>query len=285
MTNSFDPNNFSYQSFDDQNGLDLSYEKLKSLKLPVLHQKSVLDIACNEGYFCNAVLSGGASTVTGIDSSRHAIEKARKRFPDIVFFEQTWDFLPEKKYDIILFLSALHYIRSRDGILNFFKSVENVMHDESLFVLETGLSKDELHENFEEIDRPDGTTVSYPSYILLENLLLSVGLTPKLIGESSVFADERVRKVIHIRKLKPIILLNSAPENSGKSTLTNILVDRSCVIDIDKWYNELGEYFPSLKKIVKTGLRLPEELLLWRGVSPECLYSNLALFRLEWKAV
>ena len=275
MADIFDPDNFSYQSFEDQIGLDKSLEKLKSLKLPVLYNKSVLDIACNEGFFCNAVLTGGASSATGIDSSSHAINKAKSRFPNIVFLEQTWDFLPTQTYDIILFLSALHYICSPEGILNFFVSVRGVMKDDSVFILETGLSKNDIEENLEEINRPDGTTVFYPSYILLENLLHSIGLSPKLIGESSVTADDRVRYVIHIRKIMPIVVLNSGNANTGKSTVTNFLVDRNCVIDIDGWYNKLGSNFSSLKEIIKTGLRLPEELLYSKGISPEQVYSHL----------
>ena len=43
---------------------------------------SVLDLGCNEGFFCGEALRQGARRVVGIDRSGQSIERAKKRFPD-----------------------------------------------------------------------------------------------------------------------------------------------------------------------------------------------------------
>ena len=82
-----------YQSFDDAKGGSKSGEKLKALRLPQLRRTghseatplrglSVLDIGCNEGFFCGDALQQGARRVVGIDMNKGFLERARKRFPD-----------------------------------------------------------------------------------------------------------------------------------------------------------------------------------------------------------
>ena len=66
-----------YQTFGDAKGGSRSAEKLKALRLSLLRNRhdetrplkglSVLDIGCNEGFFCGEALRQGARRVVGID--------------------------------------------------------------------------------------------------------------------------------------------------------------------------------------------------------------------------
>lgn len=74
-----------YQSFPDQDGGSLSFEKLKKLRLPSLAGKTFMDVGCNEGFFCGYAKFDGASRVVGIDMNADFLERARHRFPDCEF--------------------------------------------------------------------------------------------------------------------------------------------------------------------------------------------------------
>ena len=100
--------NMPYQTFSDQKGGSDSPGKLKALKLPDLEGKSVLDIGCNEGFFCVEAKKQGATRVVGIDKVPAVIEAARQRAPDIDFRCQTWDTLPEGPFDVI---TCFHYLQ------------------------------------------------------------------------------------------------------------------------------------------------------------------------------
>src|SRR3546814_11198432 len=79
-----------YQSFPDAAGDSHTLDKLKALKLPDLKGKSFLDIGCNEGFFCGFASYQGAERSVGIDSSRPFFERARRRFPECEFHQQSW---------------------------------------------------------------------------------------------------------------------------------------------------------------------------------------------------
>ena len=74
-----------YQTFDDAKGGSKSTEKLQALRLPLLRNRhsearplknlSVLDIGCNEGFFCGEALRQGARRVVGIDMSRGFLDR------------------------------------------------------------------------------------------------------------------------------------------------------------------------------------------------------------------
>src|SRR5512134_241970 len=102
----------AYQSIGGAKGASDSQEKLTRLRLSRLGPikgKSVLDLGCNEGFFCGALLEKGAARVLGIDQWPGVIAKARDRFPKAEFKVGSWWDLPDEKFDLILFLSAVHY--------------------------------------------------------------------------------------------------------------------------------------------------------------------------------
>src|SRR5439155_18277059 len=98
-----------YQSFPGAAGDSQSLQKLKALHLPTLKGRSFLDVGCNEGFFCGYARFDGAQRVVGLDKSALFIERARQRFPDCEFLEQSWDVIPSGPFDVILLASSLHY--------------------------------------------------------------------------------------------------------------------------------------------------------------------------------
>ncbi len=67
----------AYQSFDGEKADSKSAEKLTRIRLPdSLADKALLDIGCNEGFFCNAAVKRGATRVVGIDANEKIIESS-----------------------------------------------------------------------------------------------------------------------------------------------------------------------------------------------------------------
>src|SRR4051794_19520070 len=105
-----------YQSFKDSPGNSRSEEKLERIKLPAdLNGKSVLDLGCNEGYFCFEAKQRGASYVLGLDYDEKLLTSAREMALELnleVEFQlaNLHKLSLSRKFDFIIFLSALHYI-------------------------------------------------------------------------------------------------------------------------------------------------------------------------------
>src|SRR5438093_5815394 len=105
---------FQYQTFDDAPGMVDSRAKLRAFQLPPLSGKTFFDVGCNEGFYCGIALRAGAARVVGLDGSEEFIASARRRFPDVEFLLQRWDTLPNERFDVVLFASAMHYIATID---------------------------------------------------------------------------------------------------------------------------------------------------------------------------
>lgn len=114
----------SYQDFGN-GGHSSSAEKLSRLRFDIISPGSskplaglsILDIGCNEGFFCIEALKLGASRVVGIDQDAKAIASARSRCPQGEFQVASWWELPNERFDVILFLSAIHYERDQKSLL------------------------------------------------------------------------------------------------------------------------------------------------------------------------
>jgi 2-polyprenyl-3-methyl-5-hydroxy-6-metoxy-1,4-benzoquinol methylase len=103
-----------YQTFAEQ-GDSLTQEKLHHVKLPLtLNGRSVLDLGCNEGFFCLEAKRRGAAHVHGIDNNEGIITAAKRRAEaegfDIRFSVCSMEEALTGKYDFVLLLSALHYM-------------------------------------------------------------------------------------------------------------------------------------------------------------------------------
>src|SRR5690242_381830 len=58
-----------YQSFPGEEGDSQSEMKFHCLNYSSFDGKSVLDVGCNEGFFCFKAAAGGATKVVGIDQN------------------------------------------------------------------------------------------------------------------------------------------------------------------------------------------------------------------------
>ena len=211
---------YQYQTFDDAQGLVDSYAKLRALHLPVLVGKSFLDVGCNEGYYCGVATRAGASRVVGIDSFALAIDRAKNRFPNVEFRLQTWDELPDEKFDIVLLASAMHYLESDDKIIGLLSRIRRCLSDGGNFILEAGVS-DSPGNQLVEVTRPDGS-VYYPTWEKLVYLINKAGLVWRKIAESEP-GDGQSRIVMHCRKIQPVVMFVRGASMSGKSYLSNSL--------------------------------------------------------------
>ncbi|MFM9846896.1 MAG: methyltransferase domain-containing protein [Hyphomicrobiaceae bacterium] len=216
----------AYQDFDGK-GDSKSHEKLKALRLDdfanvtgrcrerPLRGLSVLDIGCNEGFFCVEAKRQGASRVVGIDRSATFIEAARKRCPDAAFIQDDWWGVPAEKFDVILFLSAIHYETNQKELLAFLKSRLNLG---GTLILECGVARHHQDHRWHVVERADGLK-RYPTDSLLRQDLLA-GYSVRWIGTSvSQAGDPIPRFVYHCRPKSSTALLISGPGGSGKSTL------------------------------------------------------------------
>jgi ubiquinone/menaquinone biosynthesis C-methylase UbiE len=207
-----------YQSFPDKEGGSASVLKLARLQLPQMAGKSFLDIGCNEGFFCKAAQDLGATRIIGIDASREAIDQAKERFPEIDFRAQTWDTLPDGKFDVILHASALHY--ATDPYVHI-RRIRDALTDDGVFILECGVSN-LLGQLWEKAERPVGS-VYYATDELLRNDLLT-DFSVRYVGDSvNQAGDPLPRKVYHCRKFKPIVLMITGRGGSGKTTFAGEL--------------------------------------------------------------
>lgn len=209
----------AYQSFDDgKPGASRSADKLHALrldKIPSLEGKSVLDIGCNEGFFCGAALSQGATRVVGVDRSAPAIEAARARFPDAEFHRASWWDIPNEKFDLILFLSAVHYEPNPKAL---FAKLHDHLTPDGVLILECGLA--ELQHGMEswlQIYRNDNLPKRYatPSYltnhVLRDFAVVSRGRSVDQKG------DPISRWVLHCRKRQPAVMIVKGKSGDGKS--------------------------------------------------------------------
>ena len=71
-----------YQSHSPgEKGMVDSQRRLERLQIPAdLRGKSVLDIGCNEGFFCNVAATRGARRVVGLEISESALRTARELY-------------------------------------------------------------------------------------------------------------------------------------------------------------------------------------------------------------
>lgn len=205
-----------YQSFPDAPGLVDSEAKLRAFELPKLDGKRFLDIGCNEGFNCGAALAGGACRVVGLDAYPSFIERARKRYPEAEFLLQTWDKLPDEEFDVILFTSAMHYIKEEIDVVNLLARIKNIMCSDSVLIIETGISRHD--RGWQEIERSDGSKVYYPSMDAFIKVIEQAGLVHRQIGLSEP-GDGIDRFVFHCFKYYTPIIFVLGPSNIGKTRL------------------------------------------------------------------
>lgn len=201
----------SYQSFPWQAGDSRSFEKLAALYLPTLQGKSVLDVGCNAGFFCGWADFQGAAKVRGIDSNPAFIDQAKLWFEGCAFACMSWEDLGPEKYDLILCLSAIHYAKDQQGLLD---SLMSRLNPGGLLVLELGVAPGEAAE-FVPVKRSIDTRF-FPTKAKLQAMLAPYAF--KYIGPSVDQAgDPLPRHVYHVCNALPLAVLFLDEHYTGKT--------------------------------------------------------------------
>jgi SAM-dependent methyltransferase len=199
-----------------------SSRKFNRLKIPNdLTNKSFLDIGCNEGFFCNKALINNAQSVVGIDFDEKFINEAIRRYPDerAEYYLKSWADLPDKKFDVIVWASAMHYELDPITIL---KNIKSRMTPEGLFILECGVVFNS-EKNMNYAIRSDNGHW-YPTKFFIEKGLNDAGLSFRLVSQpEKVGLDPVPRVVYHCKHLLPTVLLIVGNSGAGKSSLAHQL--------------------------------------------------------------
>ncbi|MFM7783582.1 MAG: class I SAM-dependent methyltransferase, partial [Gammaproteobacteria bacterium] len=183
-----------YQSFPDARGASQSVDKLRALALPELAGKRFLDVGCNEGFFCAIARACGATTVVGIDTQTAVLARARLRFPDVEFREQSWDAPIAGSYDVILFSSAIHYAKDQPALI---AKLVSLLAPEGVLVLELGITE-QPGDQYLDVARHHGPPCAFATPDALRRVLAAYDV--REIGPSVMqLGDPVPRHVLHIR--------------------------------------------------------------------------------------
>lgn len=184
-----------YQSFENDRGNSNSPGKYNSLRLNVdmVKDKVVLDIGCNEGYFCIKMSELGAKKVIGIDKTQKWITLANKRKrSNIEYINSDLSYLKsleDNSIDIILILSAMHYMcnpedRDIDDSPVFLYEAKRVLKDNGKLIFEGGVEFHDDSKVFIELKRNIGDTVYHPTKNKIEDLFGKIFGECEYIGPS-----------------------------------------------------------------------------------------------------
>ena len=210
----------SYQSFVDRPGVSRSSEKLDRIKLPAdLTGMSVLDLGCNEGFFSLEAKRRGAEIVIGLDHDEKLLASARKLAEvqrlNVAFVHGDMKTLPDRKFDFVLLLSALHYIDEPAQLL---RTVRDVLTPSGVLILETGLAAGK-----------GGKTVSralrsiderfFPTRDLLKQVWLRDYSAREMGHSVAQIGDPLPRYVFHCSPIKTNVLFIVGAGGIGKSSL------------------------------------------------------------------
>jgi SAM-dependent methyltransferase len=229
-----------YQSFPDVSGGSDSEGKLKRLHLPErLDGMSVLDIACNEGFFCQEAWRRGASRVVGIDKQARALEAARERDDRTDYRLMDWSRLREldETFDVVLLLSALHYAEKPRVLL---RDAFDLLTPDGVLILECGVAPGEEPE-WQLVERPSGE-VRHPTASMIRRSFRG-GSVSRLGPSVDQAGDPIPRSVFHVTRRTPTVVLIGGRGGSGKSTLARHLKSRSVrLVRLDPLIKEMEDW-------------------------------------------
>jgi SAM-dependent methyltransferase len=212
----------SYQSHDlEGQGISNSQRKLQRLQIPLdLSGKAVLDVGCNEGFFCNVAAERGARKVVGIDFVKGNIDVACRLYSrdHVTFIHQTWSSLPEGPFDLVIWSSAMHYELDPKSV---FKDIYNKLTPDGLMILECGVINQPSKEMVPVPRQAD--TRWYPTMPFLREEILDGFVVRQVAQPEIAFGDLVPRSVFHCSKRMPIVLLISGDSKDGKTTLATTL--------------------------------------------------------------
>lgn len=243
--------------------------KLTRLKMPDdLSGQSVLDIGCNEGFFCDQAARRGATRVLGIDVNDTFLAEAKSRYESdtIKFRKKSWTDLPSGEYDLILWTSAMHYELDPGKIL---RDIAERLSPDGLFVLECGML---LHPGkaMRYVVRHDGG-LWYPTKDFIERTLRDAGLSFRLVSEAEQVGTDPVPRVVyHCKPRVPFVLLITGETKAGKSALTASLFSACTkVIALDHFVSTIAwgkwQHTP-LEQLLRQTVDLNDLGRLFRGI-------------------
>lgn len=104
-----------------------------------VNNKSVLDLACGEGFWTRLVKKMGANTVTGIDISKEMIRLALKKEKEtsygIEYIVQDITKLQKiGEFDLITAIFLLHYAKTKDELLKMCKNIYKNLKNKGKFI-------------------------------------------------------------------------------------------------------------------------------------------------------
>lgn len=204
-----------YQSHEGVVGMSDSARKLERIALPNdLSGKSVLDIGCNEGLFCHWAKQRGASRVVGIDFDRPRLEFAIKNYggSGIEFRFQNWSTLPEGPFDIVLWMSAMHYEKNPKRV---FESIRQVLSPDGVLILECGVV-DRSGKEMVRFQRHSDACL-YPTIDLLLEEFLRGYAVRRFYRPEVTPGDPVPREVFHCSPQRPIVNIVHGESRDGKS--------------------------------------------------------------------
>lgn len=211
-----------YQTFGDASGHSDSAAKLAALRLPDrIDNWSVLDIGCNEGFFCQTAWERGAGSVVGLDRSEEFLERARERDARTDYRLMDWSRLHEleETFDLVLFLSSLHYSSDPELLL---RDAFDRLKPDGILMLECGVAPGR-DASWEKIHRPRGDTVLHPTHPMIMRAI-PASVVRKVGPSVEQPGDPLPRAVYRIVRRRPFVLLVEGRSGSGKSTLTQTLL-------------------------------------------------------------
>jgi SAM-dependent methyltransferase len=215
-----------YQSFEDANGASRSHDKLRALRLEMLPNRkggrarplaglAVLDLGCNEGFFCGEAVRQGARRVLGIDRDDRVLALARSRFPAAEFRQGTWWDIPDETFDVILLLSAIHYEPDPAALLD---RLAGHLAPGGTLVIECGISS-RPGKRWQDVTRVDGK-VRYPTQPLFVEAIAAPFAT-RFVGKSIPQKGDPIsRRVFHCSRKEGTVLLVTGRGRTGKSALS-----------------------------------------------------------------
>jgi ubiquinone/menaquinone biosynthesis C-methylase UbiE len=278
----------AYQSFADRPGDSSSFEKWRALRLTSkqICDKDVLDLGCNEGFFCLKLVEEGARSALGLDYCKKFIDRAETHVPTglqekIKYDHKSWSELsesPDNSFDLILLLSAFHYATTeewftQDGHHLLLDNVNRMLRPGGVFVFEGGVLDSDVI-NWVPVKRI-ADVVRHPTrgaiWDLLNKTFNKVIYKGPSINQSG---DPVPRFVFHCMKSEtnwkdPTVVLVVGEPGDGKTTLAESLTQNGKVnhlnvdasmVDLPNWCldENLKNIKVNLSQIKKGSLEIAE---------------------------
>ena len=209
-----------YQSFPDVSGGSDSPAKLDHLRFPKrLHGQSVLDVACNEGFFCQEAWRRKAARVVGIDKNRKFINRAKERDERTEYHVMDWAKISslDESFDLILSALRVHYAENGRRLL---RDLYRLLKPSGILILECGLVPGTDPE-FARVHRPAGD-----SFATRRRRWSKRPFPPgavRAVGPSVNQRGTMSRGTFSLARREPIVMFVGGASGAGKSTLANAL--------------------------------------------------------------